>query len=217
MSCRLLILFVLLMAVILVPVAHAEETSGESLRFSATEVTLERDGLTIYGELLLPDTAGPLPLVILSHGFGGNHSQMSAYAEAFARHGIAVAAPPPDCAQRVSDRIPAEPLSNVAHLIFLDSGRSRNPFPSPKGSVAEKRVSYTNSKHRKTGPVSGVWNLTLLTQPAINVLAQKRTQVYERQTLSSQTVFQGCSPSGQNQAQHLQVHHSKCTSRISRK
>ena len=89
MSCRLLPLFVLLMAVILVPVAHAEETSGESLRFSATEVTLERDGLTIYGELLLPDTAGPLPLVILSHGFGGNHSQMSAYAEAFARHGIA--------------------------------------------------------------------------------------------------------------------------------
>ena len=89
MSYRLLPLFVLLLTVILVPFTYAEEAPGESVWFSEKEVTLERNGLTIYGELLLPDTEGSLPLVILSHGFGGNYTQMSAYAEAFARHGIA--------------------------------------------------------------------------------------------------------------------------------
>ena len=51
---------------------------------------MERDGMKIYGELYLPDAEGPLPLVIMSHGFGGNHEHMTAYAKVFAREGIAV-------------------------------------------------------------------------------------------------------------------------------
>ena len=85
------LLCMLLVLLMLAPGAWAqqEEASGETFSFSSSEVILERDGLKIYGKLLLPDAEGPLPLVILSHGFGGNHTQMSAYAEAFARHGIA--------------------------------------------------------------------------------------------------------------------------------
>ena len=85
------LLCILLVLLMLAPGAWAqqEEASGETFSFSSSEVILERDGLKIYGKLLLPDAEGPLPLVILSHGFGGNHTQMSAYAEAFARHGIA--------------------------------------------------------------------------------------------------------------------------------
>ena len=38
----------------------------------------------IYGVLTLPECDGPVPLVILSHGFGSSHEANMDYAEAFA-------------------------------------------------------------------------------------------------------------------------------------
>lgn len=89
MSRRLLLLACAMMALGFIPVGHAEENQNEPARFTSTEVIVKRDGMSIYGELLLPEAERPLPLVILSHGFGGNHQQMKAYAEAFAKKGIA--------------------------------------------------------------------------------------------------------------------------------
>ena len=57
--------------------------------YNVQECWLERDGRRIYGELYLPNTDAPHPLVILSHGFGGNHGNCTAYAEVFAAHGFA--------------------------------------------------------------------------------------------------------------------------------
>ena len=45
--------------------------------------------MKISGELFIPDRAFPVPLVILSHGFGGNRGSVKGYAESFAEHGIA--------------------------------------------------------------------------------------------------------------------------------
>ena len=43
----------------------------------------------IYGVLTLPECGGPVPLVILSHGFGSSHEANMDYAEAFADAGFA--------------------------------------------------------------------------------------------------------------------------------
>ena len=82
--CLLLLLLVLLLAV---PAAYAEKDAGA---YSVQELTLERDGMKIWGELYLPESEEPLPLVIMCHGFCGNHEHMSAYAKAFAGSGFAV-------------------------------------------------------------------------------------------------------------------------------
>ena len=82
--CLLILLLVLLLAV---PAAYAEKDAGT---YSVQELTLERDGMKIWGELYLPESGEPLPLVIMCHGFGGNHEHMSAYAKAFAGNGFAV-------------------------------------------------------------------------------------------------------------------------------
>lgn len=43
----------------------------------------------LYGELRLPGGEGPVPLVILSHGFGGNHAGNADYADYFVSQGFA--------------------------------------------------------------------------------------------------------------------------------
>lgn len=53
------------------------------------ERIIERDGHSIYGRLFAPEGAGKLPLVILSHGFGGSGRDLEDYAEAFAENQIA--------------------------------------------------------------------------------------------------------------------------------
>ena len=54
------------------------------------ELTFESDGNEIYGRVLLPETDGPVPTVILSHGYGGNHEQESTLQNRLAKAGIAV-------------------------------------------------------------------------------------------------------------------------------
>ena len=67
--------------------AFAPEHTGGVI---TEERWLERDGQKIYGRLYLPEkTDAPLPLVILSHGLGSNHSKMEPYAESFAENGCA--------------------------------------------------------------------------------------------------------------------------------
>ena len=71
----------------------AESVGGNGTsEYSMEEVGFERDGLHIYGELFLPEGDEPLPLVVISHGFGGNSRDVRAYAEMFAENGIAACA-----------------------------------------------------------------------------------------------------------------------------
>ena len=57
--------------------------------FKVQEYSFQRNGMKIYGELFIPDRTTPMPLVILAHGFGGNHGGVKGYAKVFAEHGIA--------------------------------------------------------------------------------------------------------------------------------
>ena len=59
------------------------------MSYGIVAYTVRRDGMQIYGELYLPEAEAPHPLVIMSHGFGGNHRSCEYYADAFARNGIA--------------------------------------------------------------------------------------------------------------------------------
>ncbi len=86
---RLLVLLIAL-ALLAAPAAYAENSTEAKHEYSMQEVVLERDGMSIYGVLYLPASDGPLPLVIMSHGFGVNHEHMNAYAKAFAESGFAV-------------------------------------------------------------------------------------------------------------------------------
>ena len=74
--------------------AHEGSTPASSVSQAETaygiqDVEFFRDNMKISGELLLPDTDTPMPLVILSHGFGGNRANVREYAEVFAEHGTA--------------------------------------------------------------------------------------------------------------------------------
>ena len=69
--------------------ADASQAGNDPSAYTMEEVWFERDGLRIYGELCIPEISGKLPLVILSHGFGVNHTRSQGYARAFAENGIA--------------------------------------------------------------------------------------------------------------------------------
>ena len=63
-----------------------------STTYTSRELTCERDGLTIYGQLILPadaDEATPLPTLVCAHGFGGNYLKCLPYAWAMAEAGWA--------------------------------------------------------------------------------------------------------------------------------
>ena len=61
----------------------------EALDYNVLEIDVPRGDYTIYGKLFLPAGETELPLVILSHGFGGSHLYTEEYAEYFAENGIA--------------------------------------------------------------------------------------------------------------------------------
>lgn len=60
----------------------AEGSTMEEIRIQASMGDL-------YGVLTLPETDAPVPLVILSHGFGGNHAGNQDYSDYFVKHGLA--------------------------------------------------------------------------------------------------------------------------------
>ena len=80
---RMFAVFLALLAVLCLssPVS-AEETQME-------EIIIPGPNGDIYGVLQMPETDGPVPLVILSHGFGGNHSFSMPTAAHFVENGFA--------------------------------------------------------------------------------------------------------------------------------
>ncbi|GJH39994.1 alpha/beta hydrolase [Capnocytophaga sp. HP1101] len=61
---------------------------GATYSVTTEELNTSRDGLNIYGVLHRPQGAqGKLPLVIVSHGFGGNHREGETYAQLLAGMG----------------------------------------------------------------------------------------------------------------------------------
>ena len=82
--------FILLSAAVLCIGAFvAAQTNAASAAFKVEELNFQRNGMKISGALFIPDRVSPVPLVILSHGFGGNRGGVKGYAESFAEHGIA--------------------------------------------------------------------------------------------------------------------------------
>ena len=79
----------LLSAVILFIGTIAAAQAKAAPAFKVEEQSFQRNGMKIYGKLFIPDSESPVPLVILSHGFGGNHGGVKGYAAAFAEQGIA--------------------------------------------------------------------------------------------------------------------------------
>ena len=69
--------------------AFAAAETNTAAAFKVEERNFQRKGMKISGELFIPDRASPVPLVILSHGFGGNRGGVKGYAAAFAERGIA--------------------------------------------------------------------------------------------------------------------------------
>lgn len=75
-------------AILFIGITAAAQTKAAPA-FKVEEQIFQRNGMKIYGKLFLPDSVSPVPLVILSHGFGGNHGGVKGYAAAFAEQGIA--------------------------------------------------------------------------------------------------------------------------------
>ncbi|WP_315330423.1 alpha/beta fold hydrolase, partial [Treponema socranskii] len=78
-----------LSAAVLCSGTFAAAETNTAAAFKIEERNFQRKGMKISGELFIPDRASPVPLVILSHGFGGNRGSVKGYAESFAERGIA--------------------------------------------------------------------------------------------------------------------------------
>lgn len=66
------------------PAAQLAETT-----YTTQEIWVDNGDRRIYGVAYVPDGIEKAPLAILSHGLGGTHADMAAYAEALASHGYA--------------------------------------------------------------------------------------------------------------------------------
>lgn len=68
--------------------ADSGEDGAETYEVATADVWTQRGSNRIYGKLYTPQgKTGRLPLVIFSHGFGGSHNDLSAYAERMAQMG----------------------------------------------------------------------------------------------------------------------------------
>ena len=74
-----------LMLVILIMITGQCTAEGKTME----EIRIQASMGDLYGVLTLPETDTPVPLVILSHGFGGNHTGNLDYADCFVKHGLA--------------------------------------------------------------------------------------------------------------------------------
>ncbi len=79
---RLIAIILLLAAAAAAASCAAEGKTVEELRINASLGEL-------YGVLTIPETDAPVPLVILSHGFGGNHEGNRDYSDHFVANGFA--------------------------------------------------------------------------------------------------------------------------------
>lgn len=62
----------------------------DAAAYTVYELTFERDGMQIYGNLYLPKSDGTqYPTAIIGHGFGSSYSYMAPYAAILAENGIA--------------------------------------------------------------------------------------------------------------------------------
>lgn len=65
-----------------------DENGTETYEVSTSDLWTQRGSNRIYGRLYTPQgRTGKLPVVIFSHGFGGSHNDLSAYAERMAQMG----------------------------------------------------------------------------------------------------------------------------------
>lgn len=71
--------------------SKVQETStvNKETEYVMQKTEFYRDNLKIAAELFIPETEEPMPLVILSHGFGANGASLTGYAQNFAKNGIA--------------------------------------------------------------------------------------------------------------------------------
>lgn len=60
-------------AILYIGTIAAAQTNAMPSTFKVEEQSFQRNGMKIYGKLFIPDRISPMHLVILSHGFGGNH------------------------------------------------------------------------------------------------------------------------------------------------
>lgn len=80
---KIAVLLILLVLVMALPSFGCAAGNTEVIRMEASLGEM-------YGELTVPEKEGPVPLVILSHGFGGDHTGNRAYADYFVKQGFAV-------------------------------------------------------------------------------------------------------------------------------
>ncbi len=59
------------------------------MKWHTETIDFSSDGGTLHGEILLPNSKGPFPAVVLCHGIGSGHSAMSPSAQRLVRRGIA--------------------------------------------------------------------------------------------------------------------------------
>ena len=77
--------FIILLAVLVCMAAGLCIAEGKTVE----EIMIDASMGELYGVLTIPETEEPVPLIILSHGFGGNHSGNNDYSDQFVKDGFA--------------------------------------------------------------------------------------------------------------------------------
>lgn len=67
--------------------ADRKDENGSQPDYRVEQLSSLRDGLTIHGEVYVPDSEGEKPAVILSHSAGLTHTSLNSYCAGFAERG----------------------------------------------------------------------------------------------------------------------------------
>ncbi len=87
---RLIATVLLLLTCMTAGIAAGEGAKEAKEEINMEEIIISASLGELYGILSMPEAEGPVPLIILSHGFGGNHVGNQDYADYFAKQGFAV-------------------------------------------------------------------------------------------------------------------------------
>ncbi len=71
------------------PRVQESATVSKEMEYEMQKTEFFRDNMKIAAELFIPEAEEPMPLVILSHGFGANGASLTGFAQNFAMNGIA--------------------------------------------------------------------------------------------------------------------------------